>query len=95
MDNTALRILVVDDHQDCADSLAMLVELSGHVVETAYDGPSAIVLAHDFKPDIVLLDIAMPEMDGYEVAGRLLSQFPDSRMHLIRRHGLRQKTGDD
>jgi len=84
VDDTALRILVVDDHQDCADSLAMLLELSGHVVEQAYDGAAAIVLAHDFNPDIVFLDIAMPEMDGYEVARRLRSQFPGSRMRLSR-----------
>ena len=83
MDDMALRILVVDDYQDCADSLAMLLESSGHVVKTAYDGASAIVLAHEFKPNVVLLDIAMPEMDGYEVARRLLSQLLDSRMHLI------------
>ena len=64
VDDMALRILVVDDYQDCADSLAMLLESSGHVVKTAYDGASAIVLAHEFKPNIVLLDIALPEMDG-------------------------------
>jgi len=91
VDNTALRILVVDDHQDCADSLAVLLELSGHLIETAYDGASAIVLAHAFKPNIVLLDIAMPEMDGYEVARRLLSQLPDSRMHLIAVTGYGQR----
>jgi CheY-like chemotaxis protein len=91
VDDTALRILVVDDYQDCADSLAMLLEASGHVVKTAYDGASAIVLAHDFKPDIVLLDIVMPEMDGYEVARRLLSRLPDSRMHLIAVTGYGQR----
>jgi CheY-like chemotaxis protein len=61
----------------------MLLELLGHVVKKAYDGPTAIVIAHDFHPDIVFLDIAMPDIDGYEVARRLRSQLQDLRMHLI------------
>ena len=59
-------------------------QLSGHVGRGgAYDGPSAIVIAHDFRPDIVFLYIAMPDIDGYEVARHLRSQLPTSRMHFV------------
>jgi PAS domain S-box-containing protein len=65
------RILVVDDNEDGLETLATLLELSGHEVRTAPDGPSALVAATDFRPDIVLMDIGLPGMDGYEVARRL------------------------
>jgi PAS domain S-box-containing protein len=70
------RILVVDDHKDGADSLAMLLKLLGGDTEVAYDGPAAIAAIRRFEPSIVLLDIGMPGMDGYEVA-RLLRQDRD------------------
>jgi CheY-like chemotaxis protein len=65
------RILVVDDNQDSANSLGLLAQIMGHEVRTAYDGPSALSLAAAFVPDVVLLDVGMPGMDGYEVARRL------------------------
>jgi PAS domain S-box-containing protein len=64
-------VLVVDNNQDAADSLALLLRLSGQEVRTAYDGPAALDLARDRPPDVVLLDIGMPGMDGLEVARRL------------------------
>jgi two-component system CheB/CheR fusion protein len=67
----ARRLLVVDDNVDAADSLAMLLKLGGQEVRVAYDGPTALLVARAFRPQIVLLDIGMPGMDGYEVAGRL------------------------
>ena len=60
--------LVVDDNRDSAESLAQLVQLLGHEVRTAFDGPSALEVAVAFVPEFVLLDIGMPGMDGYEVA---------------------------
>ena len=60
------RILVVDDNADGADSLAMLLRAEGHAVEIAYDGPGAIDAVASFKPDLVLLDIGLPRMNGYE-----------------------------
>ena len=83
MDDAALRILVVDDDRDSADSLTMLLRLWGHDVRKAYNGATGIVAAHDFDPDLVFLDIGMPDMDGYEVARRLRSERPRSRMHII------------
>ena len=66
-----LLVLVVDDSRDCAESLALLVRLWGHEAVAAYDGPAALDVARARTPDVVLLDIAMPKMDGYQLAGRL------------------------
>jgi PAS domain S-box-containing protein len=68
------RVLVVDDNTDAADSLALLLRLAGQDVRAAYDGPSALALAGEFRPELVFLDIGMPGMDGYEVARRLRQQ---------------------
>jgi CheY-like chemotaxis protein len=65
------RILVADDNRDSADSLKMLLALDGHDVRAAYSGPEALELAKTFEPEVALLDIGMPGMDGYELAGRL------------------------
>lgn len=70
------RILVVDDNPDAANSLAMLLRMSGYEVTTAFDGPTAIDLAKQLKPTLIFLDIGMPDMDGYEVA-RQLRQDPN------------------
>ncbi|QEH38722.1 Transcriptional regulatory protein AfsQ1 [Aquisphaera giovannonii] len=65
------RVLVVDDDRDNAESLGCLLQLYGHHVEIALDGREAIRAARDLRPDFVLLDVALPEMDGYEIAGHL------------------------
>jgi CheY-like chemotaxis protein len=65
------RILVVDDNRDAAASLAMLLQLTGNETETAFDGPAALDVAAAFKPDVVLLDIGLPGLNGYEVARRM------------------------
>jgi CheY-like chemotaxis protein len=64
-------VLVVDDHPDAADSLALLLGLWKHEVRTAPDGPTALRVAPDFRPDVVLLDIGLPKMNGYQVAREL------------------------
>ncbi len=64
---TPKRILVVDDNQDAAKSMAMLLELNGHVVATAYDGVTGMCLLREFKPHAALLDIGLPGMNGYEM----------------------------
>src|SRR6185437_16253593 len=65
------RILIVDDNRDSADSLASLLSEAGHDVRTLYDGPSASLAAEAFRPQLVLLDIGLPQMNGYEVARQL------------------------
>jgi signal transduction histidine kinase/DNA-binding response OmpR family regulator len=66
-----LRVLVVDDNRDAADSLSMLLALQGHTPEVAYSGDEAIRCAETFRPDVALLDIGLPGMNGYELAQRL------------------------
>jgi PAS domain S-box-containing protein len=68
------RILVVDDNVDSAESLGMLLRLAGQEVQVAYNGQSALALAGTFRPHVVLMDIGMPGMDGYETARRLRQQ---------------------
>jgi CheY-like chemotaxis protein len=65
------RILVVDDNRDAADSLAKLLRAWGHEVWTAYDGLQAIDVAREKRPLVALVDIALPKIDGYQVAQRL------------------------
>lgn len=72
------RVLVVDDNADAAESLGMLLEVRGNAVRIAYDGLEALEAADAFDPDIVLLDIGMPKMSGYEVARRLRAERGDS-----------------
>ena len=68
------RILVIDDNVDAAQSLAMLLEMTGHDTRLAYDGPAAVQAAIDYHPDVVLLDIGLPGLDGYKVAQRTRQQ---------------------
>ncbi len=69
-----LRVLVVDDNADSAESMAMLLDLQGHETRSALDGPAALEAAEVFRPEVILLDIGLPGMDGYEVARRLRTQ---------------------
>jgi CheY-like chemotaxis protein len=64
---THRRVLVVDDHIDTAQSLARLLRARRHIVQIVHDGDSAITAAKEFRPDVVLLDLGLPGMDGYEV----------------------------
>lgn len=68
------RILVVDDNVDAADSLAVLLRLEGHEVRVAHDGPGALAAVQADPPDVVILDLGMPGMDGFQVARRLKEQ---------------------
>ena len=65
------RVLVVDDNADAADSLAMLLEVRGDEVRVAYDGEEALEAEAAFEPEVVLLDIGMPKLSGYDVARRI------------------------
>ena len=68
---TTYRILVADDNVDAAMTLAALLEMSGHALRVAHDGREALQMAEQFRPDVVFLDIGMPDMSGYEVARRI------------------------
>jgi len=72
------RVLVVDDNRDATDSMSMLLSAWGHDSRSARDGTEALGLAADFQPEVVLMDIGLPGMDGYEVARRML-QLPGLR----------------
>jgi CheY-like chemotaxis protein len=72
--NSTLRILVVDDNRDGADSMSMLLGSMGNDTRTAYDGEEAMAMAFDFSPDIILLDIGLPKLDGYETCRRIREQ---------------------
>lgn len=87
-----LRILVVDDNVDAAQSLAMLLEISGHRVHTAYDGHAALEAAQEHRPDVAFLDIGLPKLDGYEVARRLRREPTLADMALIAMTGFGQAT---
>jgi signal transduction histidine kinase len=79
----AMRALVVDDNQDAATSLGMVLSMLGADVTTAYDGPAAIAAFASTDPSVVLLDIGMPGMDGYEVARTLRLRFPERRPAIV------------
>ena len=86
---TALRVLVVDDNVDAADSAAMLLRRSGHDVRVAYSSQAGLEAAVVFKPQLILLDIGLPKMDGYEVARRLRehSELKDVRLVAVTGYG--------
>jgi CheY-like chemotaxis protein len=65
------KLLIIDDNIDAASSLAMLLRLKGHETRVAHDGPTAVAAAASYQPEVILLDIGMPGMDGYEVARRV------------------------
>jgi signal transduction histidine kinase/DNA-binding response OmpR family regulator len=87
-----LRMLVVDDNADAADSLAICLRLTGHEIRVAYDGATALNLATEFVPEVVLLDIGLPEMDGYEIARRIRADERLGRPVLIAVTGYGQET---
>ena len=68
MPEKATRVLVVDDNEDAADSLATLLGVMGYEVRIAYDGPEAIQAADEFEPAVALLDIGLPKLSGYDIA---------------------------
>jgi PAS domain S-box-containing protein len=80
---SSARILVVDDNADAADSLKLLLQLDGHRVEAALSSAEALERVRSFKPEIVLLDIGLPDMDGYEVARRIRAVPEHARVQLI------------
>jgi CheY-like chemotaxis protein len=85
-----LRAIVVDDAPDLRELVADLLRLRGHDVQTVEDGPSAVKLICSEKPDVALIDIGLPEMDGYEVARAIRRELTDKRPRLIAMTGYGQ-----
>lgn len=81
--NHPIRVLYVDDNHDIADTAVIILETIGFVVRAAYDGFSALSVATVFEPDVCVLDLNMPGMDGDELAVRLRQQFGDRRLILV------------
>jgi CheY-like chemotaxis protein len=77
------RVLVVDDNQDAADTLALLLELMGHTTRTAHDGLAALDAAAAFEPEVVLLDIGLPKMNGYDVCREMRKQPWGQRAYVV------------
>ena len=78
-----LRVLVIEDNRAVADSLRLLLDLSGHEVRVAYDGLAGVHAAQEWPPDVVLCDLGLPGLDGYEVAASLREHAATSHAHLI------------
>ena len=77
------RILIADDNQDAVESLAILLQVAHHEVHKAFDGEAAFAAARDTVPDVILLDIGMPKMNGYEVAMRIRREPWGNAIHLV------------
>lgn len=84
------RVLVVDDNMDAADMLVMMLQMFGHEVQAVYSGQTALETAVEYQPDVVLLDIGLPDMNGYEVARHLRQQPQTKDVRLIAMTGYGQ-----
>jgi CheY-like chemotaxis protein len=82
-DGDLLRVLVVDDHRPTADTLSSLVTIWGYDVRHAYDGKEGVALADAFQPDVLLLDILMSNMSGFDVAAQVRRQDPFKRCFIV------------
>lgn len=80
---TGRRVLVVDDNRDSTETLSMLLGVKGHTTRVAADGEEAIKAAEEFRPEIVLLDLSLPKLDGYEVARELRQRPYGASMLLV------------
>lgn len=79
----SMKVLVVDDNRDAASTLSRLIEMVGHEVRTAFDGIEALAQAARFLPDVVLLDLGMPRMDGFEACRQMRAQPWGAKMAVI------------
>jgi CheY-like chemotaxis protein len=78
-----LRVLVLDDNPDTVDTLATLLETEGHVVQRSYSGKDALPAARLFRPDVIIVDLAVPGMSGFAVAQAIRHSFTDIRRPLL------------
>jgi PAS domain S-box-containing protein len=87
-----LRVLIVEDNVDAAAALEMLLQASGHLVRVAHTGPTGLAAALDFRPDVMLLDIGLPELDGWKIAERIRQQPTLQNIVLVAMTGYGQNT---
>ena len=92
LNSRSLRILVADDNLDAAASLSMLLEIEGHEVQTVANGVQAIERFEHFKPDVILMDVGMPVMDGIEAARRIRDSKLSTRVPIVALTGWGQET---
>lgn len=78
-----ITVLIIEDNHDLADSLGLLLQLAGHEVRVAYTGDDGLRAAFNWVPDVVLADIGLPELNGFEVASRIRQNPATAKMHLI------------
>jgi CheY-like chemotaxis protein len=90
-DAVTLRILIAEDNRDSASSLKVLLQGLGYEVHVVNDGESAVRAAAIMRPQVILMDIAMPGMDGYEAARRIRAQSPDMKVRIVALTGLGQQ----
>ncbi|MFL6578406.1 MAG: response regulator, partial [Povalibacter sp.] len=93
--STSIRVLIVDDNVDAAQSLAMVLEVEGHAVTVAHAGGAALQKVRECQPQVMLLDIGLPEIDGYEVARRIRSDATIVQPILIAMTGYGQQSDKD
>jgi CheY-like chemotaxis protein len=89
------RILIADDNRDAADSMGMLLELAGHEVDIAHSGGGALAIGRERNPDVVILDIGMPDLNGYEVARQIRQEAWGRSAHLLAVTGWGQAADKD
>ena len=95
MNSSPYVILVADDNADTADSAAELLRLDGHEVRVVYDGRQAVEAARTFRPRLVILDINMPVMDGYDAAAALRRESNDAELVLVAHSALNRPSDAD
>jgi CheY-like chemotaxis protein len=88
-----LRVLVVDDEEDAVTTLATFVRRWGYAVETAYNGMDAVAMAKSYHPDVMFLDIGLPDIDGFQVAERVhaLPELKEMRLVAISGYGCQER----
>jgi CheY-like chemotaxis protein len=87
-----LRILVAEDNRDSADSLKALLDALGYDTHLAYDGESAVRAAATLRPDVIIMDIGLPGLNGYDAARRIRAQHPDMRVVIVALTGWGQRS---
>jgi two-component system CheB/CheR fusion protein len=95
MGSPEFKILIADDNRDAADSLGMILEMEGYHVVVAYTGRDALAMAESHLPDVVLLDIGMPDLSGHEVAREIRRAPWGNAMHLVAITGWGQTEDQD